>query len=230
MRLKDRNKFPPGGFRYYVPETRWSISPWISFEAAVGQIIAHRQGNTYLTQTKGWSLDPFVVSEELDAFNTGVCQQMGWKDYITEGGPTAGDPKALNLPSGSSRSARLAVEGVRTIAEWELAGGNIVPHEQSNRRAQICSTCVKNETGDLLTFFTETAAKLIKLQLETRNNMKLRTDFDPLLGVCSGCGCVMKLKVHCPAEIILKKMSPETKAALASNCWIHDEEKALNKS
>jgi len=87
MRLRDRSHFPPGGFRFQVPQTNWSISPWVSFDAAIAQIIAHRKANPYQSQVNDWSLDPAVVASELDAFNAAVCQQMGWMDFITEGGP-----------------------------------------------------------------------------------------------------------------------------------------------
>ena len=69
MRLRDRAKHPPGGYRYTVAQTNWSISPWISFDAAVQQIIAHRRANPYQAQVNGWSLDPQTVADELDAFN-----------------------------------------------------------------------------------------------------------------------------------------------------------------
>lgn len=178
--------------------------------------------NPYQCQVNNWSLDPGVIGAELDAFNVHVCLSMNWNDYITDGQPENLPPKWTTPQSGSSRSAQLAA-GVQTIADWELAGGNVVSRELSNERAKNCSTCIKNESGDLTSFFTEAAARLIRLQLETRNNMKLRTDHDPLLGVCSACGCILKLKVHAPLDIILKHLKPEAKEALASNCWIIHE-------
>lgn len=223
MRLKDRSRFCPGGFRYYVPETKWSISPWISFDAAVAQIIKHRQGNPFLVQSKNWSLDPFVVADELDAFNAAVCQQMRWNDYITEGGPDTPIPKAMSA-SPSSRAGRLAA-GVQTIADWEIGGGMVVERDLANARAKTCSTCPLNEQGDLLQWFTQQAARLIQLQLETRNNMKLYTHYDPILGCCSACGCVNKLSVWCPLDIKLKHMKPDAMAALHPACWVLSEQK-----
>lgn len=235
MRLKDRARFPPGGFRFYVAETKWSISPWISFDAAVAQIIQHRMGNPYLTQKNGWSTDAFVVAEELDQFNAAVCQQMKWMDYITEGGAQAmPSPKAMNQLSPFSQSAANAVgrlsAGVQTIREWEIAGGNLVSNELAEQRAATCAKrvggkCSKNVGGDLTSWFTKPAAELIRLQLESRNNMKIHTTLDPLLGVCEACACPLKLKVHCPIDIITSKMRPEDRAALDSGCWILSESK-----
>jgi hypothetical protein len=223
MRLKDRNKFPPGGFRFTSAATNWSIRPWSSFDQAVAQIIQHRQGNPHKVAELNWSLDPFVVAEELEQFNVAVCQQMGWREYITDGGPDPGLPKVPSPQSGLSRSAQLAV-GISTIREWEIAGGNVVDRDKANARAKICSSCIKNESGDLLDFFTSKASELIRLQLESKNNMKLNTDLDPLLGICSACHCPMKLKVWCPLDIIKSKLPKESSDALASECWIRHEQ------
>ena len=93
MRLKDRSKQIPGGFRFYQPETKFFPTPWSSFESCVSQIIAHRQGNAWLVDRNGWSIDPAQVSAELDAFNTKLCAEMNWTDYIT-----AGDPGSYTAP------------------------------------------------------------------------------------------------------------------------------------
>lgn len=222
MRLKDRGKLPPGGLRYYAPQTNFSIQPWVSFDVAVEQIRQHRIANPHQTKVNNWSLDPGVIAAELDAWNTNVCVQMGWMDWVTDGQPENLPPKALSLSSPSLPNGRLAA-GIKTIARWELAGGNVVNRDKANARAKICSTCIKNEMGDLSTFFTEAAARLIRLQLETKNNMKLSTDFDPLLGLCQACGCVNKLKVWAPLDIVRSEMKPEIKAALAAQCWVLNE-------
>jgi hypothetical protein len=222
MRLKSRTRFPPGGFRAYFPQTNFSIQPWVSFDTAVEQIRQHRLANPHQSQVNNWSTDPAVIAAELDAWNTNVCVQMGWMDYVTEGEPEALPPKALSPQWSSRQSGRLAA-GIKTIARWEIAGGQVVSRELANARAKVCSTCIKNELGDLSTFFTEAAAHLIAAQLGTKNNMKLTTDFDPLLGICQACGCVNKLKIWAPIDIIRSEMKDEIKAALAEQCWVNHE-------
>lgn len=227
MRLKDRSKFPPGGFRYYVPQTNFSIGPWVSFDVAVQQILAHRKANPYQSQVNGWSLDPNTIANELDQFNTKVCQEMNWSDYITDGS-FEDIPKAPSRQWLLPRNVARVVEGAKTILEWEIAGGQIVDREIANARAKVCSACPKNQMGDLSAFFTEQAARLIQMQLERKNSIRLATDFDPLLGLCDACGCVNKLKVWCPSAIVLSKIKPETKAALHESCWITSEERMLS--
>ncbi len=227
MRLVDRVKPPPGGYRYYVAQTNWSITPWVSFDVAVAEIVRHRLGNPYISSQNGWSTDPAVVADELDAFNTAVCQQMGWNAYITEGGLPTAIPKARRSVSSSlqnlARAAGNLVSGVQTIAEWEIAGGHLVEQLLADQRATICSDCPRNVPGDLSSWFTQKAADLIRSQLESRNRMNIETASDDKLGICEACACPLKLKVHTPLDIILSKMSAESKAALDPRCWILKE-------
>lgn len=219
MRLKDRNRFPPGGYRYYAPQTNFSITPWVSFDAAVKQIIAHRQANPHQSQVNGWANDYETVANELDAFNSAVCKQMGWNDYIWEGGGELPGPKS-NLLSQLRQNVRHVAAGVETIREWDIEGGTLVPQELAEQRALTCTRCAKNGPGDLTAWFTEPAAALIKRQLEARNQRKIFTAHDPELGICTACACPLKLKVHCPIEIINAKMNPDDRKELWEGCWI----------
>lgn len=87
MRLRNRAKYPPGGFRFRQSETNWTPTTWASFDDTVAQIIAHRNGNPWLIHKNGWSVDPQTVANELDQFNTKVCQEMNWTEYIVDGDP-----------------------------------------------------------------------------------------------------------------------------------------------
>src|SRR6266576_1258402 len=93
-RLKSRQKFLPGGFRFLQPETQWTLPVNQSFDVGVQCIISHRKANPYLIQANGWSVDPDAVAEELDAFNTRICEVNGWADYIQTGGEPTAVPKA----------------------------------------------------------------------------------------------------------------------------------------
>ncbi len=233
MRLKDRNKPIPGGYRYYQPETNFFPTPHSSFDSCVVQIIKHRSGNPWLVERNGWSIDPAAVAAELDAYNTKICAEMGWSAYIADGEP--GDPKVPFLvppPMSGSLSkivqyARNVAEGVSTIAEWEIAGGQVVVPELAEARAGTCVKCPKNVKGDLLSFFTRQAASVIARQLESKNNLKLATSLDTQLGICDACGCVNKLKVWCPLDIIASKIKPEIRGQLDPGCWILNESKPV---
>ena len=226
-RLRDRNRFIPGGFRFLQPQIpRWSITPWVSFDTAVQQIIQMRKANPLISSNHGLSTDPATVAGELDAFNAKICSDMGWAEFIWEGGgePPA-SPKVPSLLQRLKQSAARVAAGAASISEWQIEGGELVPQEEAEARAKICVGCPKNESGDLTSWFTVPAADLIKAQLEKRNEQKIRTSVDPLLGVCTACACPLKLKCHVPINIILLKMSAETKMALDARCWILAEEK-----
>ena len=64
MMLLSETQFPPGGFMFYQPETRWSAPPG-SFNATVKAIIEHRKANPRF----GLSINPDTVSLELHAYN-----------------------------------------------------------------------------------------------------------------------------------------------------------------
>jgi len=226
-RLADRNRALPGGLRWYESVTNWFPTPHASFDDTVRQIVEHRQKNRHLAERHGWSLDPKDVAIELDAYNAKVCEEMNWTEYITDGNPA---DSSFPFMSRFSRFVRNAVSGVRTIAEWEIASGRVVSQEQAEARAKVCARradgkpCPKNLKAGLLDFFTQEAARLIQLQLETKNNMKLATSLDSELGICDACGCVNKLKVWCPKDIV-DLMKPEQRERLDPDCWVTNEQK-----
>lgn len=221
-RLRDRSKFIPGGFRFLQPQVpRWSVTPWSSFDSCVHQIIQMRNANPLITRNNGLSVDPEEVANELDRFNTKICQEMGWLNFIWEGG---GDPPPAPFPriSSLSQSAGRVAAGVKTLAEWSI-DGSLVPDDLAENRATICATCPKNGSAPLTDWFTVPASELIKKELEKRNQLRIYTSRDPLLGVCEACACPLKLKVHCPLTIINEKMRPEDRAQLDPRCWILKE-------
>src|SRR4051794_35578533 len=83
-RLKSRQRSIPYGFRMYIAETKWA-APDGSFDSVVNNTISHIQAHPEL-QAKGWSADYGFIAERVDAYNAAVCRQMGWNDWITEGG------------------------------------------------------------------------------------------------------------------------------------------------
>jgi hypothetical protein len=216
IRLRDRSKYPPGGYRYYVPETNWTPPTWLSFHDTVVAIIQHRQRNPHQTQQFGWSTDYNQVSDELDAYNSRICAEMKWNDFIMGEGIPDPPPKARPLPQANSRPV---VAGVKSLAQWTI-DGEVVPEEVAVTRANICKDCPVNRQGGLRDFFTETAANLIQRQFEIRESRDLKTPWDNQLGLCDACGCPLQLKVHCPTRIIEQFLSDTVRAKLDKNCWI----------
>lgn len=221
-RLANRQIQIPNGFSFYLPELKWQPAPFQSFDTLVNQVLQKVNGNPVIAEKHRWPRDRAGVESWVDQYNAQVCKNMGWSKYIIDDEPASQSPKTLPPLHRNSRFARL-VAGARTLADWLGSGGQPVNQEQAEGRAQVCVTCPRNKPGDLSTFFTEAASRVITSQLERRKELNLATKVDGNLGVCDACGCPLKLKVHVPIEHIVGKMSEETKKDLDPRCWILSE-------
>lgn len=234
-RLKDRNRQIPNGLVFFQPETQWKPTPFSSFDTIVQGLITHRKGNPYLVQKHGWSIDPVQVANEVDGFNAMVCQQMGWTDYyVTDDG---GVPASAPVPFPQApqiHQGRLSqlVAGGKTLVKWITSREDSVPSNLAEARARLCTNlngdgkpCPLNTNGDWTAFFTVPVSNAIRAALEDRSRMNLSTPYDAQLGVCDGCSCPLKLKIHMPIDRILADMPPESFDSLVANCWIRSEKK-----
>lgn len=217
VKLRDRIHYPPGGYRYYHPESNWAPPAWLSFHDTVLAIIAHRNRNPAQRDRFGWSTDYNAVSDELDSYNARICAEMKWNDFIQ--GDGIPDPPPKTTPRPVPQSGRPVVAGVKSLAEWTI-DGEVVPSEIAASRAAVCQDCPVNQPGQMTDFFTEAAAKLIQRQFEIRQSRELTTPFDENLGLCDACGCPLKLKVHAPMRVIEKYLSEAVRAKLDPRCWI----------
>ena len=229
-RLNNRAVQIPFGLKFYQPETRFN-SRQGSFNNIVDQVVAMRRANPALTAKHGWSVDPNVVADEVDAFNAAICERMGWTQFISQpGAGVAPSPKFKALSPQSEKQLSVAAvkvkkvwQGVKTLNDWIDSGLPPVTTELSQHRAEVCAACVLNGKGGLEEWFTKPAAAAIKLQLSKLSGRKLSTAVDDKLNVCVPCLCPLKLKVHAPLVFITEHMDDETKRSLDPKCWILSE-------
>jgi len=233
-RLKDRDHFVPEGFQFLIPETGMKKPIVGSFNSVVNEVIKIRKANPYLAERYGWSTDVRTVENEVDAYNTARCQAHGWTQWIVEDNtwieppPYPPDQKKTrgwwgNVAVGAERVAA----GVNLLIEWIGSGGKPVEPELSEKRSVVCAACPKNDIKrSFQSYFTAPLAEKIRVQLEIKNDLRLKTLQDEKLGICTGCDCVLRLKVHTPLEHILKHTSDDTKKRLDPRCWILSEAKA----
>lgn len=238
-RLKSRQKFPPGGFVFYQPQTRWQSTPNASFDSIVNDIIMHRRGQPAMTEKAGLSTDYETVSNELDAFNAAIAKRQGWTDYYSEGGaetalpfpsaPPSPPPTNPGRVSAAAASVKAIWQGVKTLNDWIDSGEPAVAPELSARRAEVCASCPKNAAGSFESWFTRPASEAMRRQLERVQDRKLTTSFDDKLNICQVCFCPMRLKVHVPIVAINAHLSDETRSALkavtnpSGGCWLPKE-------
>lgn len=91
----------------------------------------------------------------------------------------------------------------------------LAPLTQAESRAQICSTCPLNDRsrctvcGGLLS--------LIRKLVGRRE-----TSYDPVLGTCSLCGCLLRVKVHVSSESLKLATKKPPEDQIPDFCWLHE--------
>lgn len=229
MPLKNRNVQIPNGFSYLQPETAWIPMRFSSFNSVVDQVIQHRLANPHLIHQNGWSTDRATVEAEVDNYNSKVCAQMGWTDYLEGGGPM---PVPFPQPGQIRQAARSllnAAAGSAALVDFIGSREEAVPDELANQRAATCAACPLNTKGNWLSRFTVPVSNAIRIRLEERRGMKLSTPQDAQLGVCDACDCPLPLMIHFPLETKLNHMTKKALASLDSGCWIRAEMKKQNE-
>lgn len=220
LQLKNLWQSVPNGFQYTQKETGWSLTTW-DFNELCRAVQKHRQSNPKF----GLSLDLSDIESEVNQVNAQRMMTIpGAEIYVQNSGGSV-----IASALGKTIPRRLVVvaekigqlnAGRALLAEWKLSGYSPVDSQESNRRAQICSECPKNGTGDLTRWFTVPASERIRKEIEGLRDEKLTTEFDDKLGICEACLCPLKLKVHTPMPLILKHLSPQSRAELDPRCWI----------
>lgn len=215
LKLKSRTQMPPDGIQYRQPESGWTYVGW-DFEDGAQQILAHRQANPQLRLST--NIDQ--IRNELDAQNAARVAAIpdAAPYYLVEGDSP---PPKLN-PTVSHRVKQLAV-GREILVEWLGDGGVPVDSEKAESRASVCAVCPLNGKSPLTDIFTVPVAALIQKSIERKNEMKLATSKDDVLGTCTACTCPLKLKIWVPIEYISAKIPKVDLDALDAKCWILGE-------
>ena len=110
-----------------------------------------------------------------------------------------------------------AIQFYKLRSEWLGEGGHPVSIPNAQTRADVCLKCPMNDaTKGLYEVLASSAALLVRRQIELKNRMSLRVDGEKSLHICSGCLCVLKLKVWVPIKFI-EQTTDMTK--LHPDCW-----------
>jgi len=83
-RLKSRHEFPPNGWKFYQPQTRWELPGNLSFNGAVLEIIQHRTTHAGFLHQYKLSRDYNTVADELDEFNAVRCLNAGHLHFLSD--------------------------------------------------------------------------------------------------------------------------------------------------
>jgi hypothetical protein len=233
MRLKNRIKSIPGGFRFVQPETNWHSQKALgrnpSWEVLIGAVIAMRNANPHQREKHSWRTDVEGVADEVDEFNAKICLDNGWKQFVA-----GADRRPIPIPPPTPyaqtsnavvSSIRKLWTGLKTTSDWLESGEAPVAIELAEKRAATCVACPLNAQGNFSDWFTKPAANAIARQIAKLSERSIKTSQDDKLQVCKACLCPLRLKVHAPIAYIQAHISDEVLSALKAgkDCWILSE-------
>jgi len=225
-RLKSLTVHPPHGFSYIEPAAGMKKPFTGSFNSVVNQVSSLRRANKYLAEKNGWALDKAGIEYDVEQQNVARCIAHGWTEFLQSEAVAAPPPQGdlKKNPFGSAVGAvKRVAAGVGVLLEWLGSGGKPVEQSLAEHRANVCSTCPKNDGGPWTSYFTKPMADKIRTQIEIKNDLALRTSQDEKLTVCSACDCPLQLKVHTPLSHILSHTTDEVRKKLDPRCWILSE-------
>lgn len=127
------------------------------------------------------------------------------------------------------RSAAYLAHGALALVEFLGPNQQPVDRFLAQQRADICFKCPKNKSAKgWVETISKAAAKATKSYFKLARKMNLTVDGEERLGICQGCSCPLKLKVHIPIQHIADFTYDEVLADLDRDCWIPDEMQSQN--
>lgn len=214
-----RSQFPNGGWQFFQPQTNWNApTPKAStFDQTVNLIIKHRLANPAVLIKHKLSTDPAAVANELETYTR---MRLGMP-IAPKTLPPVAPPQVPGGVAQAVAAVKKLAAGVAVLMEWEESGLPPEPPDVSEARAAICAGCPKNDKNKSITeLFTVPTAEMIQRRFERLRGLKLATTRDAELNVCQACLCPLRLKVHTPKDLIVKRLKPEQRAELDPRCWI----------
>lgn len=118
-----------------------------------------------------------------------------------------------------------AVAFYRTRAEWIGDGGEPLPQDKAQARADRClhgnggKPCPHNQEMPLFEVLTGAVAKSVIAQLKVKDKMGLRLQQENELHTCDVCLCSLRLKCFVPSKFIHVSFGREE---LPSYCWMNE--------
>jgi hypothetical protein len=230
-RLKDRYKQIPNGLRFRCAPLKYQSNNWHSFDKIVSDVWARIRSNPHLARKHNLPDNRAGVEDMVDAYNALVCEQNGWLDYIQSGDQNDAGPPPKFLARNPTLLQKVGgrnVAGIKALLQWLGEGGEPVKPELSEARAAVCAKCPLNRKMELKDFFVQSASELIRRQIEFARDCGLQTSEDDNLGICSACGCPIKLMVHIPLKHKLSSMTQQMFDELDAGCWVRAEKAAID--
>lgn len=204
-KLKNTALKPPDGFWYKQPETAREFELGSLYET-VEAVMVHRQINGL----------PRLTHEEVDEdVQDQICKRVGHQWCRNMKAEQWGF--RLGWDDIKAGTKTLAAEALRVVQGQEPW----CPQAEAERRAAICVKCFANRRGGgcMSCGFMDLVREVI-----SHTCAEVQTSVDDRLNSCECCGCLLRCKVHYPAEVLKSSMSDRQRDAYADipECWMND--------
>ena len=198
--LKLSRETPPGGWRYFQPETRlWFSGDEQGVYEMAERIVAHRR---YANVPRG------TIQEVMEDIHNQICERLGPAFCHQKGGGTFFHIKkdlSQNIDS------QTAIAGTKAFIEFLATGRELVDRQEAFRRAEICRSCHLNTHGKGCVSCNG-LNKLVKTVLKEERR-------EPGLYICAACGCGLQAKVQVNEEVI-KAADQGRDLTYPAWCWV----------
>lgn len=214
MRLNNTTETPPGGYRYWVPETQ----RWIPDRQ-------ERSGNFLSLQDLLAALKKHYAANNLNApanladlIQHQMCANLpvGWCMHF----PAEREPFEPKGPRRQTRHLTLAgvLQGTQTLISWQVAGRPKVETGEAVRRAEVCLRCPENLSVQGCSGCNNPLTALVKSFVGMQNLPQISG-----LGSCSVCGCALSAKIWLPLDILKSHMDEKQLSEFPEWCWLQSQ-------
>lgn len=199
-RLKFRNEAPPGGWRFFQPETRLMIKG-DGPDNLLDLVVAHRKYK-HLQPTDRETVWLEIERQLCSRLSERNCSKEGPNDDWV---PVKEPERIVDFGAivGFSRAA----------LEWVGSGRELVSETEAQRRAAICLACPLNLPSEGCLPCSVLYGLIEKSIPKHRRIAGLE--------VCSICHCTNTAKVHLP-ESVIRESNRERGLTFPAHCWQKD--------
>lgn len=207
MKLNSINTCPPGGFKFWVEETKqWVPNPMVrsTGHLAIGDLMNELRQHYNANRIEMPPNLQLLVEDQL-------CRNLpgGW---CNESGVPVHDQHNPNWMLDFTRLR----QGTETLLRWFVTSRKYVEQTEAERRAAICTSCPNNMTAVGCTSCNLPSIMAVINQIRSGRS----TSRDAALNACSACGCSLKAKVWLPVDVLRKGTPEQQFSYFTSNCWM----------
>lgn len=197
--LKFPSEQPPGGWRYFQPETQlWFYGMDQGVIDMAERVAKHRV-------FKG--LERANADEALKDIHRQLCERLGPIYCQAE---TNENWRPIKQDYSQNLDGEQAISFSKAFLEFAKGGGEMVSIEEGSRRASICRTCHLNMQGSGCMSCSALAAAI---NLVMPSNRKFEG-----IHLCAACGCGLQAKVNMPDNVVIKS-NEERGLVYPAWCW-----------